>query len=534
MSIPYIKNVNGQSVLMVEEKPFVMLSGEVRNSSSSTTEYMEPIWKRIKSMNLNSVLLPISWQLIEPQEGQFSFALVDGLIRQARAYEMKIGFLWFGSWKNAQCFYVPEWVKSDKERFKRAEIEKGKKFVRIKELYDMPYSTLSAFCEASRKADAKAFRKLMEHIREVDNQDHTVIMVQVENETGFLGSAREHSDLADKLFLQDVPVGLADYMNANSDTLAQDVRAALQMGKRQGSWQAVFGNVAEEVFSAYHVATYVDEVARAGKEAYPLPMAVNCWLVQKESAKPGQYPSGGPVARMMEVWKFAAPAIDIFAPDIYLPDFCGICKEYSKLGNPLFIPEAAGHSYAGVREVYAVGHHHAMCYAPFAIEELGLATSYVMGEQMGIDVNDPALKLSQDVNQYSELNGILSQLMPLLTSKYGTQELQAVIKEEEENNVMLFAPFLFEVLFDHPMIQVKEGGCLAVQVHEDEFIFAGCGCMIMPEAIDAEHFHLEYLSIEEGCMKDDTWHMVRKLNGDEERLLLNQPTVLKVKLNLYC
>lgn len=148
--IPYLKTVNGQKILTVHDRPFVMLSGEVRNSSSSSTEYMEPIWKKLKQLKLNSVLLPISWQLIEPEEGKFDFSLVDGLLQQAREYGMKIGFLWFGSWKNAQCFYAPEWVKLDKQRFCRAEIVKGKPFLRLENLWDMPYSTLSAFCEETK------------------------------------------------------------------------------------------------------------------------------------------------------------------------------------------------------------------------------------------------------------------------------------------------------------------------------------------------------------------------------------------------
>lgn len=530
--IPYLKTVNGQKVLMVHDRPFVMLSGEVRNSSSSSTEYMEPIWKKLKRLKLNSVLLPISWQLIEPEEGKFDFSLVDGLLQQAREYGMKIGFLWFGSWKNAQCFYAPEWVKLDKQRFRRAEIVKGKPFLRLENLWDMPYSTLSAFCEETKKADAKAFGRLMVHLREVDSEENTVIMVQVENETGFLGSARERSDLADARFAEPVPQGLVDYLLEHKDTLAPDIRESVE-NHTSGNWETVFGSAAEEVFSAYHVASFVETVAKAGKDRYPLPMAVNCWLEQSMDAKPGEYPSGGPVARMMEVWKYAAPSIDIYAPDIYLPNFDEICQRFTKLRNPLFIPEAAGHSLAAVRQLYVIGHHHGMCYSPFAIEELGETQNYEMGEQMGIDSTDPALKLSQSIPQYAKLNELLTQVMPEITQLYGTNRLQAAAKENADCEILSFGNISFRVSYRHPVIKCTEGACLIAQTKENEFLILGCGCYAEPFSMDGTNPYLEYLSLEEGYMREGKWQMLRKRNGDEERIVINEPAILRVRLNLY-
>lgn len=530
--IPYIKMVNDCPVLMVHDEPYIMLCGEVRNSSSSSVTYMEPIWRKLKQLKLNSVLLPVSWQLIEPEEGCFDFNLVDGLLMQARKNHMKIGLLWFGAWKNAQCFYAPEWVKLDKQRFRRAEMEKGKPFIKIEKLYHMPYSTLSAFCEETMLADARAFRKLMEHLYEVDRDENTVIMVQVENETGFLGSAREHSDTADVRFAEQAPHGLMEYLSAHKDTLAADIRKAVE-SNQTGGWQTVFGDAAEEVFSAYYVASYVETVAKAGKEAYPLPMAVNCWLEQTGNAIPGEYPSGGPVARMMEVWKYAAPDIDIFAPDIYLPDFDKICRRFRKLGNPLFIPEAAGHSLAAVRQLYVIGHYHAMCYSPFAIEELGETQNYELGEQMGIDSTDPALKLSQSIPQYSRLNELLAQGMHMIAERYGTADLQAAAKENGDRASLVFKDFGFCVTYHHPLIRCREGACLIARISENEFMVLGCGCYVSPYSLDDTRPYLEFLSLEEGMIQDGEWKMSRKLNGDEERIYMDEPVCLRVKLNLY-
>lgn len=530
--IPYLKKRNGKTILMVHDQPFIMLAGEVRNSSSSSMEYMEPIWEKLKRLHLNSVLLPVTWQMVEPKEGEFDFSLIDGLLKQAREHEMKIGFLWFGTWKNAQCFYAPEWVKKNKQRFFRAEMEKGKPFLYIEDLWNMPYSTLSAFSEETMQADARAFQRLMDHLREVDEEENTVIMVQVENETGFLGASREHSDLADARFAEQVPRGLIEYLLEHQDTLAADIREMIKL-HRTGDWKTVFGSAAEEIFSAYYVASFVETVAKAGKKAYPLPMSVNCWLEQKPEAKPGEYPSGGPVARMMEIWKYAAPSIDIFAPDIYLPAFYEICQRFTKLENPLFIPEAAGHSLAAVRQLYVIGHFHAICYSPFAIEELGGTQNYEMGEQMGIDTNDPALKFSQDIPQYSRLNELLSQMMPVIAEKYGTAALQAAARENRDNEVLAFGDYGFHVTYRHPMIKCREGACLIAQLAENEFLVLGCGCHVIPFSLDDAHPYLEFLSLEEGSMKDGVWKMLRKLNGDEERICFCQPAALRVKLNLW-
>ena len=532
MSIPYIKKVNNQSILMVHDQPFIMLSGEVHNSSSSTTEYMDPIWDKLKTLNLNSVLLPITWELVEPEEGKFEFGLVDGLLKQARANNMKIGFLWFGSWKNAQCSYAPEWVKEDRNRFKRTEVEKGEKYTRLKTFHNMPYTSLSALCEETMKADAKAFQKLLEHISEVDRDENTVIMVQVENETGILGSARENSDLADAMFEREVPQELVAYLDDSQTTLEDDIREELQKGIRQGGWKEVFGEVAEELFTAYYTAKYVNYVAKAGKDIYPLPMAVNAWLAK--DGKPGQYPSGGPIARVMEVWRFAAPQIDIYAPDIYVPTFCDVCEEYTKSGNPLFIPEVANHAYAGIREIYSIGRHHAMCYAPFGIEDLGETTSVDLGELMGIDVSDPALKLPQNIENYAKINDMLTQMMPLITSKYGTKDLQAVIKEKKDDSLMTFGKYGIKAMFDIPFIKSKEGACLAVKMKDNEFMVLVSGCMLMPISLDENLPFLEVLSIEEGSIHNGNWQMLRKWNGDEALMFkIEEPLLLKIKLSAY-
>lgn len=528
----YLERDQKRKRLMVHGKPFIMFAGEVHNSNSSSSYYMEQVWDKAEELGMNCLLVPVTWEMIEPDEGAFDFSSVDALIQQARGRGKKLVFLWFGAWKNAQCMYAPAWVKTDLKRFRRAEVEKGQNLTHLKEFYGMAYTSLSYLCEATLEADARAFRELMKYIKKVDEQENTVLMVQVENETGLKGAGRENSDEADALFDSEVPQSFVDYMKSHTNTMSLEVKRAVEAGAARGNWSEVFGDAAEEIFSAYHVAGYVGKVAASGKEVYPLPMTANCWLDKGEKA--GKYPSGGPVSKMMEVWKYCAPAIDIIAPDIYVPDFCGVCDAYIKMGNPLFIPETATHSYAGLRQVYVVGHYHALCYAPFGFEEMGEPFTGVAGYLFGMDTTDPALSTPQNVEEYGTITKTLVDMMPLLTEKYGTSDLQAVISERKNDDTMIFGNYGFKMSVDNPLLTRKDGACLSLKKSEDEFYVFACGCAIMPFSANEEKPHLDILSLEEGTFENEGWKMIRRLNGDEAMTMtFEKPTLLKIKLFAY-
>ncbi len=523
---------NGKKMLVVGGKPFIMLAGEVHNSNSSSAAYMESVYDKADALGLNSLLLPVTWELVEPEEGRFDFSLVDELIKQARRRGKKLEFLWFGAWKNAQCYYAPEWVKKDLVRFRRAQMEKGKNFIRRQDFYGMPYTTLSYLCEETKQADARAFAMLMKHIKKVDAANQTVIMVQVENETGVMAYAREHSDEADALFASDVPQEFADYMKQHTDTMVPDVRSAVEGGKAAGDWMEVFGDCAEEIFSAYHIAGYVNAVAAAGKAQYPLPMSANCWLDKGDV--PGKYPSGGPVSRMMEVWKYRAPEIDVIAPDIYVQNFLEICDEYTRRNTPLFIPECATHSYAGPREVYCVGHYHSMCYSPFGFEEMGEPFLATQSYLFGVDVEDPALKTPQNVEEYGWYTYTLNEMMPLLASRYGTGDLQAVSSERKEEDKMIFGTFGFQAALDTPMIARKDGVCMIVKESEDTFYVLIHAAALGWFSTDPERPNVDVLVMEDGYFENGTWITSRRLNGDEVvTTLYHEPTLLKIRLFAY-
>ena len=403
-TLPHLEKRGEATCLIVHDQPFLMLAGELHNSSSSGLDYMELVWPKLQKLNLNTVLLPISWEQFEPEEGKYDYTLVDGLIRQARENDMKLVFLWFASWKNGVSSYVPEWVKKDTGRFPRA---KGSSNRNTKEIV----STLS---EANRNADAKAFAALMRRIREIDSREHTVIMVQVQNEIGIKPELRDMSEEADQRFAENVPKQLMDSLERNRAHLHPVMleRWAQNGFKTAGSWSEVFGGSpggAEEIFSTWHYALYVQYIIKHGKAEYPLPMFVNAWLADKPAS--GTYPTGGPVAHVLDVWRAAAPDVDAFAPDIYVSDFKAVCAEYAQNGNPLLIPEAHRSEDAAGRAYWLFGKHHGLCFAPFGIES------------------------TPDDHPIVDAYALLKQAMPLIAAAQGTNRMTAFYEQDKSGPV---------------------------------------------------------------------------------------------------
>lgn len=528
MSVPHLTKQNGKTILMVHDKPFLMLAGELHNSNSSTAQAMDASCKKAVELGMNSVIATLSWEMIEPQEGKFDFSTVDMVVGKAREYGLKLELIWFGSWKNAQCYYAPAWVKQDTKRFFRAELEKGQNYFTFDN--GGTYTSISYLCDAACEADAQAFGAVMAHIKEIDGKENTVLMMQVENETGLQGSGRERSELADSVFAGQVPQDLVDYLKAHTEHMARNVKAAVESGASSGTWEECFGEVAEEVFSAYHVSSYVNRVAATGKAVYDLPMSANCWLVQR--GKPGDYPSGGPVYRMMEVWQHCAPAIDIIAPDIYVPYFCDVCDKYVKNGNPLFIPETAVHSYAAVRELYCVGHHHAVCYAPFGFEDMGQPFTAMQSFLFGVDVTDPALKTPQDPEKYRKVNQLLSSMRERLTAKYGTDDLQAVISERPEQDTVEMGQFGFKFIMKNPFTGESSGAAGALVLKDDGYYYLLMdNCGVIPFSADPQKPHFDFLDVEEGCFENGKWVTHLRRNGDEVAFIaVTEPTLIRMRL----
>ncbi|MEZ5997604.1 MAG: DUF5597 domain-containing protein [Hyphomonas sp.] len=372
--LPRFVEKDGVQQLHVDGAPFLILGGELGNSSASSRDYLAPYWERFGALGMNTVLAPVSWELIEPEQGSFDFSSVDWLVEDARAHDMRLVILWFGSWKNSMSSYAPDWVKRNPKRYSRVPGPDGH-----------GQEILSAFDTDTLAADSKAFRMLMKHIAEIDGDRHTVIMVQVENEIGMLPMPREQTKAADKAWKGEVPTALITYLAAHRSRLTPELSALWGANgfRTKGTWADVFGDTpaGEEVFTAWHYAQFANAVAAAGKAELDLPMYVNAAL-GRPGKQPGEYPSGGPVPHLLDIWKAGAPAIEMRSPDIYFNNYTAIIPRYGRPGNPLFIPEAnqAGRAEAPADALLAIGAYGAIGYSPFSIDGIGGEGQARLGE----------------------------------------------------------------------------------------------------------------------------------------------------------
>lgn len=488
--LPHLEKRGAATQLVVDGKPLLVLAGELHNSSSSSREYLRPIWPKLEQMNLNTVLAVVSWDLVEPQEGKFDFSLVDGLLDDARQHHLHLILLWFGSWKNGLSHYVPDWVKKDYRHFPRARLKTGTTEV------------LSPLSDANREADARAFAAFMRHLRKVDSRRQTVVMIQVENEVGLLGDSRDRSELANAAFDQAVPPGLMAYLDKHKNTLLPELRKRWEEAgaKDSGTWEQVFGAgpKTDEIFMGWNYARYVDRVAEAGKAEYPLPMYVNAWIVQPQDRQPGDYPSGGPQGHMLDLWRAGAPHIDILAPDIYLPNFTEVCAEFARNGNPLFVPESRP-GWQGVANAFTcIGQFNSIGYSPFGIED-----------RQGDPTNGPIHQAYKVLAELAPLilkhqaDGIIAGVSPTKANptqsvKMGNYLLTASLRANRRN----------------PAGLPQRGYGIIMQLGPDEFLVAGGDLQVTFAADSPGPPIVGLATVEEGRFLNGRWTPGRTLNGD--------------------
>lgn len=484
--------------LVVDGKPFLILGGELSNSSASSLDYLQAQWPALKSVGLNTVITPVEWDQIEPEQGHFDFTVIDGVIRQARQNKVKLVLLWFGAWKNSMSTYAPAWVKHDYATYAKAEDDKGQ-----------AQDILSAFDPDTLKADKAAYAALLAHLKVFDT-DHTVVMMQVENEIGMLPVVRDYSPQAQAAFDGPVPAALIAYLKAHHDGLDPYVRNLWEGNglRESGSWHEVFGDstAAQEVFQAWYYAVFANDLTQAGKAQYPLPMYVNAALI-RPGKTPGQYPSAGPLPHLFDIWKAAGPDIDMLAIDMYFPNFTDWADRFKRPDNTFFIPEAnsAGKPEAGANAFYVTGQLDSIGFSPFAIDKI---------------TPDNSANLTQAYDT-------LSQLSPLILDAQGTGRMRGfrprvsfdgVVDETPQSFVL--GHYRFTVSFIDPWTpkdkqNIAANGGLIIQTGDDSFVVAGTGVVVTFEDAGADKMAVGIEQIVEGRYVNGVWTPGRWLNGDE-------------------
>ena len=535
--------------LVVHGMPFLILRGELGNSSAACPQDIERIFPKLKKMGLNTVLVPVYWDLTEPVEGQFDFTLTDKALQQARENDLKIVFLWFGAWKNSMSCYAPLWFKENHKKYPRAYTQSGK-----------PLEIASAFSEAVYEADHHAFSQWMQHIATVDKEEGTVIMIQIENEIGMLEDARDYSREANKIFNAPVPAEFMTYLQKNKKALHPQMlkKWESQGCKKQGNWQEVFGAdiYTDEIFMAWHYAKYVEGLAQTARSIYNIPLYVNA-AMNSRGRKPGEYPSAGPLAHLIDVWHCGAPSIDILAPDLYDNGFTDWVAQYKLHNNPLFIPEIRLTDNNSVRAFYIFGEHDAIGISPFSIED-------------GSDSPNSPL-----VQSYAKL----TELMPLLTKYQGKGLMKGLLFDSEnkeriiaDDDLTITARHFFTLPWDSRATNGSiwpEGGGILLKLSKNEYIVAGSGIVLefaktsekqtiekqkqlgedgfalRNDQIKTKHDKFKGMRCGIGYVdevkvdKDGKLHYVRRLNGDQDhqgrhvRISVGDFKILHVQLYEY-
>jgi hypothetical protein len=403
-------------------------------------------------------------------------------------------------------------MKSDRITYFRAHDETGREM-----------DAISPFCDEALKADERAFSAVMRHIREFDERDHTVILMQVENETGLIHTDRDYSAVATKAYDARPPSDLLSYIEKHKDVLTPALQSAWkQTGYRTaGSWTEVFGDLASEVFSAWAVSRYVEQVAAAGKVEYPIPYYANVALMNSGSVRPGDWPSGGATAHVIDIWKAVAKHIDIIAPDIYRVDFPQEASLYNRPDNVLFVPETGFAPY----------------YAPYVFT--ALAENGIGYSPFGVDRGFTGSGLTEPAAAVEENYRVLRPLLPIIARNRYRSALFPVVLDmyrHESLAIPLGDSLTAVVHFDEQFVadtQAHRGGGIIIKLAPDRFIVAGEGFHVTFAEVKGVPRNADCVSVEEGSFDGEAWTTKRVVTGDQGdvSLRLHQPRILQVRLN---
>jgi hypothetical protein len=510
--LPTIAKSGVAGQLLVDDKPYLILGGELGNSSAGTAAEADNVLPQLARMHLNTVLVPVAWEQIEPAEGTFDFSILDHWINVAREEHLHLVLLWFGSWKNGFSSYAPSWVKTETKRFARAVSADGNEL-----------EILSTLGTETLKCDGRAFAALMKHVHDKDQGQQTVLMVQVENEVGYLGRGRDRSTAANQLFRSTVPTALIQKLQARQDSLSPELRP--YFNATGSTWQEVFGDVADEVFMAWNYARYIQSVAQTGKDAYSLPMYVNCQL-PAPFERAGEYPSGGPHPYYLEVYRVTAPSIDFYSPDIYWPNFEYWIDRSRFKENAVFVPEARIES-APYNALYAYGEAKVFGFSPFGIEDLPKNVPGATGPEIKdvyavLESMADVLLTAQAANRTRGLVLHSISPRPTQTVSLGGYVFEATLSRSWPSKALL----------------ADDGAMMIVQAGPDEFYLAGFGLSVsFFRDSDVDGKESGIASIEEVNRVAGKWTTIRRMNGDQSnqgRQLTMAPHEIRVyRVKLY-
>lgn len=478
----------------------LLCAGELHNSSASGEAFLRRRWTKLMALNLNCVLAPVSWELLEPQEGSFCFDMVDVLLQLARESGVKLILLWFGLWKNGRSTYVPEWVKLQQQ-----------KYICCKNTNGEQTSVISPFCEAAVLADARAFTALMEYLQQHDSPQRTVLSVQVENEAGFLGGTRDISAPAQTVHDLGIPKALATWLVSQGK--------ADQAGDH---WRAAFGSNADECFMAWGFASAMDTIAKCGKRQYALPLFVNAWTEQYPGEPAHLRPCGGPAGAGLPIWRAFAKHVDAFCPDCYQENLAQECMPYQMANESLLIPEMRCDRWTPAFILYAFGELRASGVAPFGVDALmERAASGVQDAVAHLTMHDPTAPIAS-IYQW------IQAMAPMIQGARQSGRIRGALRAQHNVSGLDLGGYHIQIHFQDSPDGFAAGG-LFISPTDGEFYILAINLRVNFFALTESA--ADYLCVENGHFQHSQWVPDCRLNGDEQRVSFGDaPSVVRVKL----
>jgi beta-galactosidase GanA len=507
--MPKVVEKDGRWALMVDGAPYLMLGVQVNNSSAWPAVLPE-VWPAVDRLKANTVEMPVYWEQLEPVQGKFDYSAVDALLAGAREHKVHLVLLWFGTWKNGAMHYTPEWVKRDPAKYPRVTGQNG-----------APGDTMSPFGQATMEADRAAFRALMRHLKTADPR-HTVLMIQMENEINAYGSRRDYAPEATKLFEGQVPAEFAAAMKVKA-----------------GTWTEAFGAEAENTFQAWSIGRYVEQVAKAGKAEYGIPLYLNHSLSDPlATPREGRLAWPAMTNHVLDIWKSTAPSLDLIAPEIYMRPYAQyekVLDAYARRDNALFVPES-GNAAEYARYFFAALGHGAIGWSTFGLD-LTAYSNYPLGAEV---VDEKLIDLFA-LN--FELVGPMQREIARLNFE---GKVQGVAEDPAvHQQTLAFGPWTATVAYGFRQFDRRPaapgnadpvGRVLVAQLGPDEFLVTGVSARVDFRPTDAAGKHRAFVRVEEGTYVDGKWKFLRIWNGDQTDYGLNftsKPQVLRVTVMTY-
>jgi hypothetical protein len=483
--LPQVVRVSGHPRLMVDGEPFLILGLQWACESCFSVEEMNPLFSHAARMGCNTAVTPLYWREVEPQPGEFDFDMLDERLAQARANGLRLVLLWFATWKNAHAFYAPDDIQNESERYPRAHDRVGR-----------PLRSLCPSSDGTWQRDRRALVAVMEHLREVD-EARTVILFQLENEPGIMGSDRCYCPACNARF-------------------------------EAGDWEEEWGAHAAEAFSVASVQGYIDRLAAEAQAIYPIPLYVNVWLSGLAGSRPGRdYPSGGAVSHMLAFARQQLPHVDLIGPDIYrhgYRDFQRLCREYSSGDNPLYIAEhSSSPSGRAERNVfYAIGEHGALGFDPWAIDSpFPERTPPPMVDPAGGEWGPQAYALR---DSYVAIGAAMG---PVVETQ-GTDRLFAFVQEPGES-VAGWKADSVDVLVTY-RDRAEAGRGMVIRQAAGEFLALGVGFELSFRRPAPDGSEIRVRSVEHGRYEGQRWVALHPTPQGRTHFL--EPSVVRIQLDI--